>query len=228
MIPTFQQGHIGRTILLPSGPHLTKLQTYFDGNDSTDISYYLNGAGTIVTTGTGSGITLSGDAFRFYAQGSPTPGGYLSWISSEICGHSGPITLEWFDTMTSNKNVSYTRTMHYWPNSNSVEDSYSFGLYATEGLHVFNGTNYEAASGRTHHAFVFGATERRYYINGVLKYSLSSGPPGTGTTGEIRLGDGGYNNNEIDDYSIDEFRIRYEEVYTGSSFTPPTNLPAPD
>jgi len=227
-------GGVG-TILLPSGPHLTKLQTYFDGNDSTDISYYLNGAGTIVETGTGSGITITGNKFHFYAQGTPSEGGYMEWNSAEIGGWGGPITIEWFAECISNKNLAYSRNLLYGYNSADLAGtSFEFGYQENVGYHVLEvgGTTYTygaaAGNGRTHHAFVFGSTQRRYYIDGVLEYSSTASPPGVQAGGIIRLDGTQYNNNEITETTIDEFRIRYEEVYTGSSFTPPTNLPAPD
>ena len=227
-------GGVG-TILLPSGPHLTKLQTYFDGNDSTDISYYLNGAGTIVETGTGSGITITGNKFHFYAQGTPSEGGYMEWNSAEIGGWGGPITIEWFAECISNKNLAYSRNLLYGYNSADLAGtSFEFGYQENVGYHVLEvgGTTYTygaaAGNGRTHHAFVFGSTQRRYYIDGVLEYSSTASPPGVHPGGIIRLDGTQYNNNEITETTIDEFRIRYEEVYTGSSFTPPTNLPAPD
>lgn len=212
---------------------LTKLQTYFAGDDSADVSAYQHGEGTIVTVGSGSGVTISGEAFNFYAQGAPTPGGYLQWTGlSELAHYGGPITIEWFSTMRSNKNVSYTTSLIYVSND-ALSGSYtfSFGYYGSPTvIHVYNGSNLVnvTANQRTHHAFVLGTTSTRYYIDGALVYSNAGPPPGaTSAAGSLKLGANGYNNSEIDDYGIDSFRVRFEEVYT-APFTPPAELPAPD
>lgn len=206
---------------------LTRLQSYFDANDTSDISYYAYGAGTI--TGTEGAVTGG----EVVVNSPTTGGGYFVTYTSSSWGGDGAsaVTVECFITLTQVPNVSYTRAFRFWPSLGATD----FGFYSDDGSWVYNeagvGTEYTSpageAFGRHHYAVVYSATGRRVYFDGELRYSTGGSSILAGSSTTVQIGGEGYTGLPAAQFSVGSFRVRYEEVYT-ANFTAPAELDAPD
>lgn len=208
----------------------TRLQSYFDDDDSEDISYYANGAGTL------SGAEVINNQLEVDLLGfGPAT---LTYESADIAYDGSPVTVEAIVTFLSNKTVSYTRILNYVPNI-ALEGSFAFrfGFEADTLIyddpdfsHVSSG--FSPAKGVPFHiAVTSDATSTRVYVNGSLLVSRSPiALPGV--TGRIVLGDPfGYRPDYQPDihinYTIQEFAVRFRAMYT-DDFDPPERIIPPD
>src|SRR5574337_1826305 len=206
----------------------TRLQSYFDDNDSTDISGYGGGAGTLV------GASISGN--KLVVNHNTVGDQSLTYESANIAADGvSPITIEAIIDWQSTPNVSYMRVLNYVPNIN-FGDRFSIGYYGADGKICYDdlgfGTQHVSAAnytGPTHVAIVVAATGLRVYFAGALVYqTFGDARPSSAVAGRITLGDPfGYNSATATAYTISEFAIRFEEKFTGASFTPPTEIDPP-
>lgn len=207
----------------------TRLQSYFDDNDSTDISGYGGGAGTLV------GASISGN--RLVVNHNTEGDQSLTYESANIAADGvSPITIEAIIDWQSTPNVAYMRVLNYVPDINFGGNRYSIGYYGADGKICYDdfgfGIEHVSAAnytGPTHVAIVMAATGLRVYFAGALVYQrpADARPPSAGI-GRITLGDPvGFNSATATAYTISEFSIRFEEKFTGASFTPPTEIDPP-
>jgi len=219
----------------------TRLQTYFDGDDSSDISGYGNGPGTIE----GAYASVSSGGFTvttpYNPPGAPDVGvQQLSWqVPSLGVVIPSPVTVEFFFTLRATRNVSYDALVTYRSNYSNVPN-FRIGAQGSAGNLVFDtatfGLDYVTSEGytgqgRVHVAVVSnGTNETRIYIQGVQRTSTNApiGNNSTGVTGSLVLGSVIYGSGaaygDALDYTIDEFRVVSEEVYTGTSFEVPEHI----
>jgi hypothetical protein len=214
---------------------LTKLQSYFT-SISDDVSYYDNGAATVVYP---AGISIIDNRIQvdidYAAAGGANQPTYLEWAggsgASFDCDGVSPIDFEFFVEWELTPNVSYTRCAEIiLPSGRTLR----FGYFGDAGRMVYDnegfGTQYTSPDpvlGRTHCVVQLSDTAERAFIGGQLVYeALGDALPEAGTT-TVRLGDSSGYNLGFSRFTIDSFRVRFEEVYT-DAFAPPDELDPPD
>jgi hypothetical protein len=208
---------------------LTLLQSRF-ASDADDESAYLRGAPDIsatgVTVGGGTATISAPDADPHRLLYSPT--GLASNGTDAITfeaiirldGVSLPIsptpglTFNWVGEATHRFN---------WPFSTGEITYDTSGSFGSEGQ-----TAAAAGIGEdVHVAMVFGATSFRAYVGGVLIYEIAGNYIPDTDEMEVTIGDG-VGGAAGTGLVCSGFRVRQEEVYTGSGFTPPSVIPPPD
>ena len=209
-----------------SSTALTLLQSRFVGASATDESAYARGAPTQ------SGGVVSAGAFTVNRDNAANPF-TPSFLEYQPAGFQSngtdALTFELFSNFVSNPNVQYIIFAEIVTNSGF----YRFGYSVTSGQVVFDSSDFGVqyiggpVSGNTHFAVVFSSSTIRSYINGILIYAAGGGVPNTSQL-RVRIGDPAGYSSGTTNFVISGFRVRQEEVYTGSSFTPPTVIPPPD
>lgn len=209
------------------GPSPTLLQSYFAANNASDVSPYDNGAGTL----SGS-ASIVGENFKLDTTG-VTASGYQSWSAASLTGNGQAVSYEFFVDWVTTPNVSDINIAKYVPDP-TTGAAYRVAFHGNTGAIKFDtdafGVDYTSFpttyTGRTHVAVVLGATQIRFYLNGVKVYAVSGVPPGIGSgNGSFVLG----SETAIDDavYTVSAFRVVRGEAYTGDSFTVPDDIPGP-
>ena len=206
-----------------------RLLTYFDGNSSADVSQYLRGPGTLV----GAGASVTGGAFTVNS-GTNTENDTLTWNSTFGFNQYDNYTLEFFMTLTTNPNVSYSQIMEF--NMGGGNNYYRLGSYGGSSEYLFHAvgdtSNQLGVFGggvRKHVALVFSTAGVRIYIAGSLiftygggNYRLSQVPSG----GYFRIGNPSiYGSATPNNFSYDEVAIWRGERYSGSSIVVPAHIP---
>lgn len=79
-----------------------------------------------------------------------------------------------------------------------------------------------------HFVIQFSPTGVRFYVDGELVASAAISPWPVGNQIHVRVGSPGSGTTGNTIFSLQGFRVRNEETYTGSSFTPLTEIPPPD
>jgi len=213
--------------IVPGATALTLLQTRFSGGLADDESSYARGApeqnGGIVEEGRFR-VDRNNDA-------DPNKPSLLTWNGVQPDG-AAAVTFEAFVQYDLTPNVSATSMLEVQINPADPGTIYSVMWYGPLGhLKVKNGFN-EWISGppvldKVHVALVFTATEFRAYVDGDLVMTLPRTEVPV-TAMRVRIGDWTGYSSAVTRYSVFGFRVRNAELYTGSSFTPPTEIPAPD
>lgn len=202
----------------------TRLETYFDGGNSEDISAYALGAGTL--TSTGGGIDPGGTFFTVRDETCR-----LFWESAALAGDGvSPVVVEGFVTFASSANFTAMPFVEYVPNTALYSSTFwRLQFYGTGGRIDLGtpATNepLSVASGRTHFEIHIGVSTFYVFLAGVLVFSGASGVPGAATTGRLTLGNPvGINEAQ---FEIDEFAVRFRAGHT-ASFIPPEHIDPPD
>jgi hypothetical protein len=220
---------------LPPNPildPLTLLQTRFIASDAQDESYYAGGPPTQ------SGGTVSSGFFdvnRDHTASPFTPSSLTYTPASLIAVGGQPLTVEFISDWQATPNASYLRLFTFLTNASDVATSHRFGYDGNTGKVAYDnagfGVEYTSTSNftaATHFAIVFGSTSLRVYFNGVQVWTQAGDSrPTAGLQGRVIAGDDTGYSSGVTQYKILGFRVRQEEVYTGTSFTPPTAIPAP-
>lgn len=204
---------------------LTVLQSDFYP-DSTDDSWYANGTGTI----TGS----PGTSGTFSIDNTDDASDYVTWTDA-VLGYTGnhPLTIEGFvDLVFSDRN--FTQTIVRYEYAGTIHQLSWYGTSQRIEYQNNGGVNLQLSavtSGRTHFAMVFGGTYTiAIYVGGSPIYQQGGGGnPSFVASASVRIGyvTAGHPEPGRTAYTIDSFRARREEVYTGA-FMPPAALPPPD
>jgi hypothetical protein len=221
---------------------LTRLQSYFTGNVSTDVSYFANGASTAPT----NYASFSGEAFKYYGDlnSDNTNGGYAEWVDSDLGGtYGGPVTIEGFIDFTSLNDEAQVNFFTWIQNSADLTTRYDLCAYANGGpgthelainvgafgIDGLSGVT-AAGTGRHHWCVQFGTLGTAAFIDGVQFFSIpGDGTPTAGATGTVRLGGTGSGGSVgRTEYELTAFRFRGEIVYDYAGFTPPAEIAAPD
>jgi len=206
-----------------SGTAFTRLESYFDGDDSTDISAYSNGAGTL----TGGGIALG----AFEATNGLT--GRLVYESATLAGDgTSAITVECYANFTDLGAFAYSPFLEYCYNTGAYSSSFfrlnvdAAGVYLQRPSDII--TLSGPLTGRHHFRMVFGgAHSQAIYIDGFEAYSLAgSGGLSAGSDGRLTLG-APIGVNHIS-FTIDEFAVRFTEMNTGAFTAPTPHIDPPD
>jgi hypothetical protein len=215
-----------------SGDPLTLLQSRFIDAEDDDESFYQDGAPGQ------SGGTVADGVFivnRDNAANPHTPS-YLEYTPAVQFNGTDGVTFECFLEFVSNPNVSYTGAVEIVTNAALASSTYHrFGYYATGGQMVYDSaapglqyTSPGAVVGKTHCAVVFDATSLRAYIGGVKVFEALGDNTLAAHNFRVRIGDNSGYSSGTTAFNVHGFRLRQEAVYTGASFTPPTEIPPPD
>lgn len=216
---------------------LTLLQSRFLSGNANDESAYAWGAPTITATGVsiGSGVATitKPDANSHNIIYNPSglhPNGIDAITFEAIVRLDGPANVPMMALQIST-GVLNGFHLFSWPVTGPPT---YIGYRSPGGLGLDGRTTGTVGVGAyAHVAMVFTATQFRVYAGPAggaseLIYSLFGADyriPSSSTFA-ITLGD--YSSAGADGVSFQGFRIRQEEVYTGSTFTAPTVIPAPD
>lgn len=214
----------------------TRLQSYFDENDSTDISAFANGPGTLDSSGT-SYITLIDN--RLVVRRSDPVNVSLTYEDETLAADGvSPILFELFASWEGTPNVAYTVLATYIPNS-ADPGYFRIGYYGATGQICFDfsgdfGTEFVTAEpvlGRALLSVQMGGAGSGFYINRVLVHTFGTGilPSAGANTGKVILGPytGVLYPPDVAGYSIDEFRLRFNDG-DASDLSPTDTLPPPD
>lgn len=223
--PSLIEVEISTAATLGTVTALTRLQSYFDTN-TTDISAYANGGGTI----TGTNGSVSGGFLNVNSADSSN-GYFVTYSGTPFGGGDGTsaVTVELFADWVQGPNT--TGQVFFSYNCVTGIRRLAFGgggqvIYNDAGF----GVEYEGpageALGRHHYAMVFSAPGFRFYFDGDLRYATGGDARFSGAA-DVQVGGVGYTGLAALICSIDSFRVRHEEVYT-ANFTPPAELPPPD
>lgn len=218
----------------------TRFQTLFEDADSSDITEFDIGPGSIELNE--SSTIVDGDVSDHGGElhvdtSTTTDASSITWTNASFAPTgSDAMTVEFFSEWIETPNVHYTPFVMFNPDVSDPVTAHHFGYTGNAGRVTYDddaiGQAYEGDSpvvGRTHYALVFGETTRRVYINGVKVFQTSSGGfYGAETLASFRVGlpvaQGG---GQRQAYIVDSPRITFDELYTGDSFVPPTRLGPP-
>lgn len=147
---------------------------------------------------------------------------------------SDALTFEAIVEFVQTPNISYTHVFGISYNTADAVAAHAFGYYADAGLICYDnaefGLQYISPSPPatpTHLAIVFAASGTRAYIGGTKVWeSLGSAIPVSAQM-RVRIGDPFGYTSGVTHFKCLGFRVCQGEVYTGSSFTPPTSIPDP-
>jgi hypothetical protein len=204
---------------------VTRLESYFSDDDSTDISYYEQGAGTL----TGPGASLGSG--QFVADGGGTIGRLVYTDATLGADGTSAITLECNATITD---------YGAFVDSPFIEFCYDETAYASSFFRLcVDATNVSlqrpsdiitlgpapALDTRVHYRVVFG-TQLAVYIDGaqVFASGASSILPSS-PSGGVTLGTRTSDNKAA--FTIDEFALRFTEMNT-AGFSAPATIDPPD
>jgi hypothetical protein len=215
-----------------AGDALTLLQSRFIGADADDESYFDRGA----PTQNGGSVAEGSFVVNTDNAANPATPSYLEYAPAglEVTANNSPLTVECFLTPGTNPNVYYTQAFEFLPNAAFPGSSHRFGWYTAGSNLIYEEPAFgiEAdvgpVAGKTHCAIVFSATGRRIYIAGVKVFEVLGDFTLDPTQMRVRVGDTTGYSSGVTAFTVDGFRVRQEEVYTGASFSPPTVIPPPD
>jgi hypothetical protein len=215
-----------------NGDPLTLLQSRFIDADPDDESFYDRGAPTQ------DGGTVAEGSFVVNTDNSATPSAeaYLEYAPAglEVSANDSPLTFECFLTPGSNPNVYYITAVEILLNTGDPGSFHRFGWYTSAQNLIYENTSFgiEADAGtlpgKTHCAMVWDETSFRVYVAGVKVYEDLGDARRDPLQMRVRIGDPNGYSSGITNFSVDGFRVRQEGVYTGDSFSPPTEIPPPD
>jgi hypothetical protein len=215
-----------------NGGALTLLQSRFIDSDDDDESYYDRGS---PTQSGGSVVEGSFVVNRDNIADPDTPS-FLNYEPAglQVLANDSPLTVECFLTPGVNPNVYYITAFEFLPNAAFTGSYHRFGWYTSAGNLIYENptvgieADVGAVAGKTHCAMVFSATGLRVYIAGVKVYEVAGDYRQDPTQMRVRVGDPLGYEDDITQFSVNGFRVRQEEVYTGENFSPPTEIPPPD
>lgn len=202
----------------------TRLQSYFDGNSSADISAYENGSGVLA----GNALITTG---QFSVNDTSGAGGTLTYDNAyTISDGSTPVTIELYVTWNSTPNATPLPFMKWIPNVANAANFDRLQFHANAGIVQWVWGGYQTPSpisGRTHFRIVYTASVSTLYINGSPVATGPGLPVASANAGRFILGGDGYADATPVSYTIDEFAFRWQQMNTGA-FTPPTHIDPPD
>jgi hypothetical protein len=212
---------------------LTLLQSRFVDASADDESYYDRGAPTQ------DGGTVAADTFTVNRDNGADPfaPSMLTYEPSGLQSNgtdalTAEAIIQWVET----PNVSYTKAFEIITNTADPAGTvHRFGYYGSGGQVVYDnagfGTEYQSAASvgtdYVHFALVMSTGSTRAYIAGVKVWEGAGGVPDASQI-RVRIGDSTGYSSGTTHFIVNGFRVRQEEVYTGDTFTPPTEIPAPD
>lgn len=225
--------HVGPTFFSsPSGDHppgdgLTRLQVTFAGASSNDLSSFA----------LGPGVNDEANLFNGYCRmlfDSNLNQKSLLWSDSDIELPSAvaPFTAEFFFQATEVSHspgdaVKFAQLTFDNTGFDFYVPPYSSGLSYTR-LRVVQAGFADVDCATTvydmlHHvALVNRSTGTDIYLDGV-RVIAARAPYWTGSVGTLQLGGAGRGDTQVDYYGC---RVRYAEMYSGASFTPPAGVEA--
>ena len=218
------------------------LQSSFAGNDSTDVSASAMGPAALA-----GGATLSGDALQIPYGVGPSSRAYWSGADGSPMGHAANTawTLEAIVT-PGLINDGYPWTLFSIKRNESLGGPFfSVLCYKTSGVYgklalAADGSAWDYGpltppcftGGRVHVALVVPAgspTAARIYVDGVLQLTTaSSSTMNTSFIDTHVLIEAGWNSSGVSGGTVHAIRKTNRELYTGTSFTPPTDFAPPD
>lgn len=207
----------------PSGD--VKLWVPFNNDLDTDVSVYANSATNSGATITGGQLSISGTTLQT-----------LTYGATSVFGHATgeAYTLEAFAQWTSSANATEPGNFFNYTIGTTQQ---RFGLYANAGKVVFHtsGAAYDAGPtasnvmsgvGKVHVAMVrpagTGAQTIRFYVNGSQVLTATENAEQNNANGTIIVGKG-TGSGQAATYTVDDVRFTKLELYTGTSFTPPSH-----
>lgn len=224
----------------PAGDGLTKLQVLFAGSSTDDTSAFAVGAGTEVSSA-GANVVATEGLLTVKLSGAVS--NYHTWSKNGLARQPNTgftcevfVKAEEFDPNPSSTGyfieldafgMATSRVgFNGYASSRNDLTIYAIAWYSyTSTVDIFN----SAVLGSTFHhiAWVCDATangDLRVYLDGVQVASYSGGSiqKTVPYLGEIRLGGVGAAFNQTNFY-FSGLRVRHAEMYTGSSFTPPSS-----
>lgn len=210
-----------------AGDGLTRLQVTFAGASSNDLSPFANGPGTNDEASVFDGYCR----MLFDSNANPKS---LLWNDVDIVlpSATAPLTAEFFFLATEISHspgdaVKFAQLSFNSTGFDFVIPPYSGGQSYTKIRIVQSGfadvycdtTVY----GTMHHvALVNRSTGTDIYLDGV-RVITARAPYWTGSQGTLQLGGVGRGDTQVDYYGC---RVRYAEMYSGASFTPPSGVDA--
>jgi hypothetical protein len=210
------------------GPALTLLQSRYIDGDPEDESYYQRGSPTV------NGGIATGDGVVVIDRSTSDPAAYHEYPTFAPNG-TDAVTFELLLEYEEHPNVAYTPACELLTNTLDSASWHRFGFYDSSWQDIYDtqapGPDYLAPgiSGIVHRAVVFSATGRRVYINGQKVDETLGDATLAPNLMRVRMGDWqGHTGGGRTAFKIHGFRVRQEEVYTGDSFSPPTEIPPPD
>jgi hypothetical protein len=218
----------GRSVAprIPECDFLTLLQSRFIGNNADDESCWQWGSPTQ------DGGTLVGEAFVVNRNNSADP-----FAPSVLTYAPDGLESNGTDALV----VECLATWAATPNTTGIpffevsfdSETHAFQWFGDAGRANYNNSGFGieyttpgAVPANCHFRVVFSETSTRAYIAGqkVSEAVGSSIPPASPI--QVRVGDPfGYSEGTTS-YTVHAFRVRQEELDTGDSFTPPTELPS--
>jgi hypothetical protein len=202
---------------------LTLLQSRFL-TDADDESFYAHGAPTI------DGAPTIGGGVVTFEYGAAE----LQRLRYPVVNPNGvdAVTVEAIIEWEYTANVTAIPILEFTP-STAAGTTHQFVFYGDTGRlrYQIGGVGVVWDSGGpisypVHVAFVFSNASLRTYVGGALVNTGSGSIIGATDDMYVVLGDG--TTSGPSKFSVYGFRVRQEEVYTGSTFTPPTVIPDPD
>ena len=203
---------------------LTLLQSRFIA-DADDESFYANGAPSVDGTPTIGG----GSALFDYGAAE------LQRLRYPTINPNGvdAVTFEAIINWESTQNVTSTPAIEFTTNTALSGTTHIFTFYGDAGRLRYDLGGYgnvwdsgSPISYPVHIAYVVANSSTRLYVGGVLVHTGSGAIIGATHDMYVVAGDGTTSGPAR--FSVNGFRVRQEEVYTGSSFTPLTVIPPPD
>jgi len=213
---------------------LTLLQSRFIGASADDESYYHGGSPVQ------NGGTVAEGAFVVDNDNSAHPAvpSMLRYdMAAPLVPANSPLTFEFIAEWQETPNASNIPLARIKNDADSpFAAAHNFGYYVNDGTILFGSSTYYTTPtpmlGDVHLALVYSATGLRVYIAGSLvinvagDYRPDAGAP-RATRSQVDIGNYiGYSSGKTR-FKIKGFRVRATEEYTGSSFTPPTEIPPP-
>lgn len=209
---------------------LTLLQSRFLDGSAADESFYARGN----PTGAGRGEVTDGafDVDIVHADYPFVPSALVYEPEDLIPNGTGALTFEMIATCAAVPNVSSVPLGELQLAYGDNTSLFAFQYFDGERLKFkHQATEYvspAAVAGPVHMAMVFTATELRVYFAGSLVATLARAAVPAAVRMRVRIGDWTGYSSGVTQYTVHGFRLRQEEVYTGASFTPPTEIPDPD
>ena len=211
---------------------LTLLQSRFIGASADDESYYHGGSPVQ------SGGTVAEGEFvvnRDHGTNPFTPSVLTYEPPALLLPGGQPLTFELIAEWEQTPNAVYLRLATIITNALNIPGTtHRFGYYGNAGRVVYDnqtfGLEYTSPSpvlGAAHFALVFSATGLRAYIAGQKVWETAGNWLLPAAQARVLIGDDQGYSSGITRYRVKGFRVRATEEYTGSSFTPPTEIPPP-
>jgi hypothetical protein len=211
---------------------LTLLQSRFISASADDESVYLRGSPVQ------DGGTVSAGGFEVNTDNlaDPFTPNLLTYEPAGLEPNgTDALCFEMLATWVASPNTSGILIGRIVLNSGDIGTAHSFVWYQNAGKVGYRnagfGSEYDstiAAPANCHLAVQFAASGTRAYIDGIKVWeSLGPAAPAVHQM-KVEIGDISGYSDSLTQFTVHGFRVRQEEVYTGDSFTPPTEIPAPD